>query len=250
MRRRLAIALVALVLGACDSERPVHLFVAASTVETAEELAARFERGTGQRVVVNAASTSILARQIGAGAPVDVFLSASVEWMDDVVARGAIDAGSRVDLMGNTLVVIVPAAAGEMPASLEALVTEGGRLALADPAHVPAGLYAKAALTSLGVWPGLTHRILAASDVRAAVTLVARGEAVAGIVYATDALVTEEVRVAFPIPADAHAPIRYQLGHVPNARAAARAFWSFCQSPEAAAVIESHGFRATAVHAR
>ena len=240
--RRLLFPLLLLTGVACGSNDGVTLFVAASMIDVAESVATVFEAETGTRVVVSAGASSLLARQIANGAPADLFLSADPIWMDDLVSRGLIDPASRVALASNELVLI--AAKDEPnPPTLASLAASRGRLAVGDPAHVPVGRYAKAALQSLGLWATVEPRIVAAADARAAVTLVARGEIPIGICYATDVRGVSGVVVTDTIPTADDASIGYVLGRTPGADERARQLWRFFQTPECVDSFAAAGFR-------
>jgi molybdate transport system substrate-binding protein len=248
--RTIAAALAALLVLAPipgRADEPVTVFAAASTSEAVAAVAAAFEAAGGGRVRTVFAASSTLARQIAHGAPADLFLSASAAWMDDLAARGAIEPASRVDLLGNRLVLIAPAngsfSAKIGPGFALAEALGDRRLAIGDPAHVPAGIYAKAALERLGVWAAAAPRAAFAGSVRAALALVDRGEAGAGIVYATDAAISPHVRVVGAFPPDSHAAIVYPLALVRgHERPAARAFYDFLRGPEARGLFRAHGF--------
>ncbi len=230
-----------------DGSPRVVVFAAASLAEAVEALVARFTRSTGIQVVPAFAASSALARQIDHGAPADVFISANARWMDYLAARGRIDAQSRCDLLRNRLVLIVPAesrlAVRIAPGFALAAALDGGRLALGDPDHVPAGLYARQALAALGVWPAAESLLVRSADVRAALALVARGEAAAGVVSATDAAVSDRVRIVGTFPPASHDPIVYPVALVNGSgNAAARAFFEFLRSPEGLAVLAGFGF--------
>ena len=223
------------------------VLAAASTVEAMDEVAAMFTAAGHGRVRASYASSSALARQIETGAPVDVFLSANARWMDYLSERDLIDTASRSDLLGNALVLVAPldsvlrlAIAPGFPLA-EALGS--GRLAMADPDHVPAGIYGREALRGLGVWDGVAARVAATADVRAALALVSRGEAAAGIVYASDVLAAEGVRVIGRFPAASHRAIVYPVAAVgTRADPSAVAFLDFLRSAEAGAAFRRHGF--------
>jgi molybdate transport system substrate-binding protein len=178
-----------------------------------------------------------------------VFISADLDWMDYLDRKNLLVAGTRKNLLGNRLVLIAPA---KRPLKLEpapgfpiAKALGSGRIALADPQSVPAGKYAKAAFENLGVWPQVAGRVAAAENVRAALALVARGEAPLGAVYRTDANAQPAVMIAGVFPADTHAPIVYPIAIVKGAKSAAPAFLEFLARPQARAIFERHGF---AVH--
>lgn len=233
----------------------VTVFAAASTSGALEDLAERYMAAGGGRVRTVFAASSTLAKQIAQGAPADLFLSANPAWMNYLTERGVLDPVSRVDLLGNRLVLIVPRNGtgtnndpGQVdPAWLADLVLgegpNGKPLVIADPGHVPAGLYAKAALDTLGLWQRLAGRAVRTADVRAALALVDRGEAAAGVVYATDAAISHKVRIVGRFPAGSHPPIVYPLALIADrASAAALRFYDHLLSAEAAAVFRAHGF--------
>lgn len=249
--RSLALLLAALFLAPALSaaERGPLVLAAASLQESLGEVADAWAAKGHARPVVSFAASSALARQIIAGAPADLFLSADEPWMDRVGAAGRLRAGSRAALLGNRLVLIAPAASKVRLKVAQgfplARVLGGGRLALADPDAVPAGKYAKAALTSLGVWSALAGRLAPAENVRAAMALVERGAAPLGIVYETDAKASRAVRVVGVFPTSSHAPIRYPIAVLKASRHRdAAAFRSFLLSRQARAIFARHGFSA------
>ena len=256
-RSLLAAALTLLLTAATDhatgrAAEPVTLFAAASTTDAVSEIAELYEHETGQSVRAVFAASSTLARQIAQGAPADLYLSANPRWMDHLAEKDLIEPGSRLDLLGNRLVLIAPAGSKVAKSKVDVEIAPGfdlagllgdRPLALADPDHVPAGLYAKAALAQLGVWPQVAGRAAYAAHVRAALALVDRGEAATGIVYATDAAIARRVRVLGRFPAASHPPIRYPLAMVAGRRSAAvEAFHAFLQGPEAAGRFRARGF--------
>lgn len=232
-------------LAACserrDGERGPVVLAASSLQEALEEIGEAWaEQGHAQPVFSFAAS-SALARQVGQGAPADIFISADEEWMDHLAARGLLRANSRRAVAGNTLVLV--GSAGGAVRDLSQLGEE--RLALADPEAVPAGKYAKAALEHSGQWAGLADNVAAAENVRAALALVERGEAPLGIVYATDALASDRVEVLQEFPAASHPPIRYPAAVLDASRhAEVDRFLAFLAAPEAARILQAHGFSA------
>ena len=240
-----ALAALYVVRGSLAAEvPPVTVFAAASLTPALTEIAARLEEEKGVEVHLVFASSGVLARQIANGAPADLFISANRQWMDWLVARGLID-GPPIALFGNRLVLVQPADASESIALDNTLPARlgDGRLAIGDPGHVPAGIYAREALETLGLWPRLEHAAVFLPNVRAAMLLVERGEAAAGIVYASDAALTDKVRVAATFPPESHAPIVYPAGIVADGRRqAAPEFLRYLQGPEARAVFRRHGF--------
>ncbi len=189
-----------------------RIYAAASLTDVIGVLARRFEPIRGSHVVASYGASNTLAQQIHEGAAPGVFISASVEWVDKLESWGMVEPGTRVDLAGNSLVVIVPKDAKDRPATLQDLAdAKYARLALADPVAVPAGKYAKAALDKAGVFETLRAKVVAAQDVRTALSYVERGEAPVGIVYATDAAASSKVDVAFRISPDLHPKIVYPM---------------------------------------
>ena len=202
---------------------------------------------SGREVVASYASSSTLARQIEQGAPADLFISANPEWMDYLAERGLIRAESRADLLGNGLVLVAPE---DSEVSVEIApgfdlrdALAGGRLAMGDPDHVPAGIYGKAALESLGVWRQVAPAVVRADNVRAALALVARGEAPLGIVYRSDAVADASVRMVGVFPGDSHPPIIYPVAVTADSKHPdAAELADFLRSRAAAPVFERYGF--------
>jgi len=228
----------------------VLVFAAASTVDALEASIALYRKSVADDIRVSFAATSALARQIEHGAPADLFVAANAAWMDRLETKGLIETRSRQALFANRLVLIAPRGSHltvQLAKNLDlgALIGPGNRLAVADPDHVPAGIYAKAALEKLGMWPAVANRLARTRDVRAALTLVARGEAAAGIVYGTDAMANRAVRVVDLFPESSHAPITYPLAIVAGRdRPPVRALHRFLLSPEATAIHAKYGFLA------
>jgi molybdate transport system substrate-binding protein len=248
LRRAAALASAIGLLGpAIGAAEGVTVFAAASLATALGEIEQRYEDATGQGVTVSLAGSSALARQIQQGAPADVFISASPEWMDAVAADGLIAEGSRFDLLGNTLVLVAFGAEAEPVEigpglDLAALLGEG-RLAMALVDAVPAGVYGKAALESLGLWQSVAPRVAQADNVRAALAFVASGEAPLGIVYATDAAAEDGVTVIGTFPAETHAPIVYPAAALAGGDTAlAQPFLAYLRGPEARAAFERQGF--------
>jgi molybdate transport system substrate-binding protein len=224
------------------------VFAAASLREALDAAAQVWVEGGRPRPSISYAGSAALARQIERGAPADLFLSADEAWMDWLQARGLLRAGSRTALLGNRLVLIAPASA---PAALRlapgvalgAALGANGRLAVAETASVPAGRYARAALEQLGAWPQVAGRLAQTENVRAALALVARGEAPLGVVYETDARAEPRVRVVDTFPPGSHPPIVYPAALIASPRSArSEAFLEFLGSPAAATVFAERGF--------
>lgn len=236
MLRLATLALIALPFAVHAED--VTVFAAASMKTALDEIAASY---TADNVVISYAGSSQLAKQIEAGAPADMFISASEDWMDAVEAD--VVPGTRRDLLGNVLVVVgaKDAAPLEISALPETLGEEKLAMALVD--SVPAGVYGKEALTTLGLWDALAPHVAQADNVRAALALVATGEAPFGIVYASDAVAEPNVTPVATFPADSHAPITYPVALIgTEAKPAAQAFLDHLSSPEAQAILESQGF--------
>ncbi|PTX49268.1 molybdate ABC transporter substrate-binding protein [Allosediminivita pacifica] len=244
--RRLAMAALFVLGPQVAAAETVTVFAAASLKTAMDGIAPLFEEATGHELSVSLAGSSVLARQIQQGAPADVYLSANTEWMDVLEEDGLLAEGSRVDLLSNTLVLVAPAPAEPVEigpdADLAGMLGEG-RLAMAMVASVPAGIYGKAALESLGLWDDVAPQVAQADNVRAALALVALGEAPLGVVYGTDAHAEPRVGVVGTFPEDSHAPITYPVARIAGQEGAGiDAFLQFLQGPEAAEVFEGQGF--------
>ncbi|HYB08623.1 MAG TPA: molybdate ABC transporter substrate-binding protein [Alphaproteobacteria bacterium] len=229
-------------------DRSVLVFAAASLKDALDDINVQFGRETGKPAVISYAASSTLARQIEAGAPADIFISADLDWMDYLEKRKLIQTESRKALLGNRLVLIVPkdSAAGAVeitPGFPLANLLGDGKLAMADTNAVPAGKYGRAALDSLGVWSSVERKIAQAENVRAALALVARGEAPYGIVYQTDAAAEREVKIAGIFPENTHPPIVYPIALVAgSSNPNAAAFLAYVESAKARALFEKQGF--------
>ena len=246
------VSILALVLGITLSlsgaamAADVTVFAAASLADAMKELTAAFNKQTGKTAV----ASSALARQIESSGGADIFISADLDWMDYLDQRGLVLSDSRVNLLGNKLVLVASKDVNTQvtiaPHFDLAGALKGGRLSMADPDSVPAGKYGRTALTSLGVWNSVVNHLVNAENVRVALSYVARGEAPLGIVYETDAKAEPNVRVVGVFPENSHQPILYPAALVKNPGAAptadARAFLAFLSSPTAKAVFEKLGF--------
>ena len=252
VRNVLALLLVLCTLGslappAQAQPRGPLVLAAASLQEALTAAADSWAKKGHARPVLSLAASSALARQIEAKAPADLFLSADEEWMDYLAGRNLIVSTSRVSFLTNRLVIVAPSASRVSftvrPGFALAAALGGGRLALADPDAVPAGRYARDALTRLKVWPAVQGSLARAENVRAAMALVARGAAPLGIVYATDARADGAVRVAGWIPATAHKPITYPVARIAAAtHPEAEGFRRFLVSEEGKALFRRYGF--------
>jgi molybdate transport system substrate-binding protein len=223
---------------AADAVKPITVFAAASLTDALTEISNAYTKFSNVPVRLSFASSSALARQLEGGARADVFFSADVEWVDYLQARALINASTRKDVLSNRLVLIAPVDSKlqlRIAPNFPIATTLGkGRLATGDPDTVPAGRYARSALTSLGVWNDIAERIVRTDNVRVALAYVARGEAALGIVYETDALIEKKARIVDVFPADSHSPIVYPLALTRNAIPAAKDYAAFVASKDAA----------------
>ena len=226
--------------------RTITVFGAASLTDSLQELIAAFGKASGITVKSSFAASSALARQIESGAPADVFFSADLEWMDYLETRKLIRPESRRNLLGNRLVLIAPSTSAiELQIKPDFALADAlgkGRLATGDPDSVPVGRYARAALTSLGVWASVENRLVRADNVRAALLYVERGEVPLGIVYRTDASIDKGVRIVDVFPENSHPPITYPIALTVGARSGAQEFIDFLRTPTADAVFVKYGF--------
>ncbi len=240
----LRILALTLALATPAAAETITVFAAASLQGPVDAVAAQWQETTGNVVRISYAGTAQLARQIEQGAPADVFLAASEDWMDDLAAKGLIQPATRVTLAGNSLVLIgpgqVPPAA--IPAALDAL--GDGKLAMALVDSVPAGQYGRQALENLGLWAAVAPRVAQADNVRAALALVATGEAPLGIVYATDARAEPRVGVVATFPEGSHTPIVYPGALTAAAKPAAQDFLDALSGPDGRAAFAAAGFTA------
>ena len=246
---RLLLVLCLLLMSVQARAQDPTVFAAASLTDALKDVPSVWVKQGHPAPRLSFAASSTLARQIEQGAPANLFASADEKWMNYLVDRHLIAADTRRSLLGNDLVLVVPA---NHPRHVDirpgfdfaSLLGRDGRLAMGDPTHVPAGIYAEQALKKLGVWNAVSPHLARAEDVRAALLLVERGEAPAGIVYGTDAAVSKGVMVAGIFPADTHDPVTYpfavtKAGDTPEARA----LLAFLAGPEARAIFVKRGFK-------
>jgi molybdate transport system substrate-binding protein len=250
MLRRTALAFMFALLATLPAQaqdKTITVFAAASMKNAIDDINAAFIKATGIKAVASLAASSALAKQIEQGAPADVFASADLEWMDYVEGKKLIKNDSRVNLLGNKLVLIAP-----KDSKLDAMtIGQGfdiaalagdGRIAVADVRAVPAGKYAKAALEKLGDWAKAEPKLASAENVRAALALVGRGEAPLGIVYETDAKIEKNVKIVGHFPEGSHPPITYPVALTANASREAARYLAFLRSGVAKTVFETYGF--------
>jgi len=241
----LALSMVPALAQAQDS---VVVFAAASLKNALDEIAATWSKDTGKPAPrISYAASSALAKQMEQGAPADLFISADLDWMDYVAGKNLIKADTRFNLLGNKIVLIAPKESKTTTLAISgadlAKALAGGRLSMANVESVPAGKYGKAALEKLGAWSAVKDSIAQAENVRAALLLVARGEAPLGIVYSTDAAAEPNVRIVATFPEDSHPPIIYPAALTKDAKNAdAKAFLDFLRSAKARTSFEKQGF--------
>lgn len=245
---RALLAILLLLLPAAARAQPLTMFAAASLMDAMNDVAKLWEADGHGPVRFSFGASSTLARQIEQGAPGNLFASADTQWMDYAQQRNLILPETRRDLLGNQLVLVMPKTTAHPVTIAEgfdlgAILGANGRLAVGDPSNVPAGLYARQALTRLGAWSGVQARLAPAENVRSALLLVERGEAPAGIVYATDVAVSPGLTVAGVFPESSHDPIVYPFaitrsGDTPQARA----FLAFLSTPASEAAFQKRGF--------
>lgn len=247
-RRFVLGGLAALTVGAAPAPSAPLVLAAASLQESLSAAADAWAKAGHPRPVISFAASSTLARQIEAGAPGDLFVSADEDWMDALAAKGLLANGTRSDLVGNRLVVVEPAGCrSAIPTSGPRLarVLGAGPLAMADPDSVPAGKYGKAALEKLGAWQAVAPHVVRAENVRAALALVERGAAPFGIVYLTDAKASTKVRVAGVFPRTSHPPILYPIARLARStNPEAAGFRRFLLSSRGRMIFARFGFGA------
>jgi molybdate transport system substrate-binding protein len=247
-----AIALVLLVgaatlAGAQARAEDVLFFAAASLKNALDEADAAYQKQSGTKIVASYAASGPLAKQIENGAPADLFISADLNWMNYLQERKLIKPDTRANLLGNILVLVGPkdsAVKVEIgPGFALASLIGNGRMAIGDPASVPAGQYAKEALTKLGVWDSVQGKLAPSADVRSALVLVSRGEAPLGIVYQTDVIADPGVKILAAFPPDSYPPIIYPIAQLTSSnKADAVKFLTWLRSPAAAPYFEKQGF--------
>ena len=251
------LAVAGLAAGPARAEAPVVVFAAASLTDAMGDVAKAWVAQGHPKPVLSFGSSAALARQIEAGAPAQLFASADERWMDDLAQHDALLAGSRSDVLGNRLVLVEPkptaapvtiataeGAAGGFAEVLAGVLGPDGRLAVGDPASVPAGIYAEEALRRLGAWDAMSGRLARSDSVRSALLLVERGEAPAGVVYETDAAVSPGVAVAGVFPATSHAPITYPFAALKGSGPEAAALLAFMEGRDGMALFRARGFSA------
>ena len=229
------------------AQESITVFAAASLKNALDDADAAFAKATGVKVVASYEASSALARQIEAGAPADAFISADLRWMDYVAGKNLIKADTRVNLLGNRLVLIAPTDSKLDHVAIGrdfdiAKLAGDGRIAVADVKAVPAGLYTKAALEKLGAWAAAEPKLAMAENVRATLAFVARGETPLGIVYETDAKIEPKVKVVGVFPEDSYPPVTYPVAATATSKPAAVRYVQFLRGSAAKAIFEKYGF--------
>ena len=242
-----ALAIGATAPAAPAQDKPITVFAAASMKNALDEIDGAFTKKTGVKVLASYAASSALIKQIEQGAPADVYVSADLQWMDYGMEKKLIKDDTRINLLGNRLVLIAPkdTKIGKVtigPGFDIAALAGKGRIAVGDVRAVPAGLYAKAALEKLGAWAAAEPKLAMTENVRAALLLVARGEAPLGIVYETDAKIEPAVKVIGVFPEDSHPPIIYPVALTVNAKPEAAQYLEFLRTQAARTIFEGYGF--------
>ncbi|EEP90740.1 molybdate ABC transporter substrate-binding protein [Yersinia kristensenii] len=226
----------------------ITVFAAASLTNALQDISAQYKKEKQVDVVASYASSSTLARQIEQGAPADLFISADQQWMDYAIDKQQMVANTRYTLLGNELVLIAPKDSKIDKVEIDKKtdwkkLLDGGRLAVGDPDHVPAGIYAKESLENLGAWSTLAPEMARANNVRSAMALVERAEAPLGIVYGSDAIASDKVKVVGVFPEASHKPVEYPMAIVKgHENPAVTAFYDYLKSPAAAVIFEKYGF--------
>ena len=252
MTRKLSFATAALLstlsFSSFAADSNITVFAASSLTNALNDIAAKYQKETGVKTTLSFASSSALARQVALGAPANIYLSANEKWMDYVEHQGAVIDNSRVDVLKNSLVMVAPTDYPQNNIKLTASwdlskALDDTRLAVGNPANVPAGRYAKQSLEYLKLWQQAEPLLAMANNVRSALVLVERGEAKLGIVYKTDAEISKKVKIVATFPAVSHKPITYPMALVKdNATPAAKAFYEYLQHDEAKAIFKQYGF--------
>jgi molybdate transport system substrate-binding protein len=232
---------------ATAEDKTLTVFAAASMKNALDDIDTAFTAKTGIKVAASYAASSTLAKQIEQGAPADIFVSADTDWMDYAVSKKTINEPTRSNLLGNSIVLIAPKDSKIDNVTIAqgfdlAKLAGDGKIATGDVKSVPVGKYAKAALEKLGAWQAAEPKFAMAESVRAALTLVARGEAVLGIVYSTDAKVEPGVKIVGTFPADSHPPIIYPVAATSTAKPKAKEYLDYLHSSAAKTVLEKYGF--------
>src|SRR6201985_1244927 len=228
-------------------DKTLTIFAAASMKNALDDVNAAYTAKTGVKISASYAASSALAKQIEQGAPADIFVSADTDWMDYATAKKNINEPTRVNLLGNSIVLIAPKDSKIDNVTIGqgfdlAKLAGDGKIATGDVKSVPVGKYAKAALEKLGAWQAASSKFAMGESVRAALALVARGEAVLGIVYSTDAKAEPGVKIVGTFPADSHPPLIYPVAQTSTAKPDTTGYLAFLKTSAAKAIFEKYGF--------
>jgi molybdate transport system substrate-binding protein len=242
-RRAILVLVAALALPTANGSE-VNVYAAASLTDVLKEIAANYEKQTGDKIVFNFGASGLLARQITEHAPADIFFSADEAKMDQVQKAELIVTETRRDLLSNSLVIVVPNDSNLAIASPDQLVSKTQKIAIADPRVVPAGIYTKEYLSGIGLWEKLESKIVPTENVRAALAAVESGNVDAGFVYKTDANISKKVKIAFSVPIEKGPAIRYPVAIIKEGKnnAAAEGFLRYLESENARKLFERYGF--------
>jgi len=249
---RVFIALWFFFLGSLHAAQ-IHVLAAASLNDSLKELAAAYEKSAGHKILLNFGASNFLARQVEAGAPADIFFSADQAQMDRLAAKSLLLSETRRNLLSNSLVIVILGDSSfQISSAKDLLHSQIKRLALADPAAVPAGIYAKQYLQKMSLWDELQPRIIPTDNVRAALASVEAGNCEAAIIYKTDAAISKKTKVAFQVPRESTPDITYPLAVLRDSKqpAAARAFCDYLASTNSLRIFQKHGFITTAPNQR
>ncbi len=239
---------IAIFLSTAAQSEQITVFAAASLTNAINDISKEYQQQYNHQIISSFASSSVLARQIEQGAPADIFISADQQWMDYLQNKQLIDNESRKTLLGNILVVITSQKSKQANFAINektnwATLLHNNRLAIGDPDHVPAGIYAKQAFTTLGSWEQVEHKLARTDNVRSALLLVERQEAPLGIVYKSDSIVSDKVRVIAIFPSSSHPPIEYPIAIMSkHDTPIVASFYHFLQSDKAKAIFSKYGF--------
>ncbi|MBD2791614.1 molybdate ABC transporter substrate-binding protein [Xenorhabdus szentirmaii] len=243
-------AVVSLVVGNAWAENKVVVFAAASLTNALDEIATQYKKEKQGRIIASYASSSTLARQIEQGAPADIFISADQQWMNYAADKQLIAEHTRHTLLGNQLVLIAPKESklDKVDINRETKwksLLAGGRLAVGDPDHVPVGIYAKESLQYLNAWDTVNPLMARANNVRSGMVLVERAEVPLGIVYGSDAMASNKVKIVGIFPPESHKPVEYPIAIIKgHEKQAVLDFYDYLKSPEAVAIFKRYGFNA------
>ena len=242
------LVLAGIAMPAAAQEKAITVFAAASMKNALDDIDAAYAAKTGVKVTVSYGPSSALAKQIEQGAPADVFISADTDWMDYAIAKKNINEATRMNLLGNSIVLIAPKDSKVENVTIApgfdlAKLAGDGRIATGDVKSVPVGKYARAALEKLGSWQAAEAKFAMADNVRAALLLVARNEAALGIVYSTDARVEPGVKIVGTFPPDSHPAIIYPVAATTTAKPETADYLAFLRSTAAKNILEKYGFK-------